>query len=107
MSEVVGAGGAYRSPPSPHEANFAAVREVVLTGAFNPVSLEGTLVVDGVAASSYNSHVANFPPAVLHALLSPLRVWYRLHPASYVAVHGQVVALVYYLAELLMPYAGS
>lgn len=41
------------------------------TGLFNPHTLDGTIVVDGVLASCYTGSVE---PATAHALLWPLRI---------------------------------
>jgi len=44
-------------------------------GVFNPHTLQGDLLVDGVKVSSYTSVI---PPMMGHILLTPMRVAYRL-----------------------------
>jgi hypothetical protein len=83
------------------------VRQVRLPGIFNPISLEGNLVVDGVAASAFTSHGANFSPSMSHACLALLRAWYRLHRASYLAAHDSLAAMVLWLAKPLLALGGS
>jgi Hint module len=48
--------------------------EVSMTGLFNPQTLDGNIVVDGVFVSTYTQAVH---PAVAHALLSPIRFLYK------------------------------
>eukprot|EP00179_Madagascaria_erythrocladioides_P002610 CAMPEP_0198312758 /NCGR_PEP_ID=MMETSP1450-20131203/4015_1 /TAXON_ID=753684 ORGANISM="Madagascaria erythrocladiodes, Strain CCMP3234" /NCGR_SAMPLE_ID=MMETSP1450 /ASSEMBLY_ACC=CAM_ASM_001115 /LENGTH=264 /DNA_ID=CAMNT_0044015717 /DNA_START=62 /DNA_END=856 /DNA_ORIENTATION=- len=52
-----------------------AVDEVVERGLYNPHTMAGDIVVDGVRASCYTGTV---PPLVGHWLLAPLRVVYAL-----------------------------
>lgn len=42
-------------------------------GLYNPHTLQGNIVVDGILASTYT---AAFPPALAHAVLAPLRALY-------------------------------
>jgi hypothetical protein len=53
----------------------AAVSKAVFEGLYNPQTLQGDIVVDGVRASTYTTAVE---PAVAHAILSPLRAVYRV-----------------------------
>jgi Hint module len=52
----------------------AAVSSAVLQGLYNPQTLQGDIVVDGVRASTYTTAVA---PVFAHAVLTPLRAAYR------------------------------
>jgi hypothetical protein len=45
------------------------------TGLYNPQTLHGDIVVDGVLASTYTTAIA---PTVAHAWLLPLRLWHQL-----------------------------
>jgi Hint module len=51
------------------------ISRVFRSGLFNPQTLEGNIVVDGILASTYTQAV---DAQVAHALLSPLRFLYRL-----------------------------
>lgn len=52
-----------------------AVRRLTLRGLFNPQTIEGSIVVNGIRASTYTTAVH---PVTAHALLSPLRTLYNL-----------------------------
>jgi energy-converting hydrogenase Eha subunit B len=53
----------------------ATVSSAVLQGLYNPQTLHGDIVVDGVRASTYTTTVS---PVFAHAVLTPLRTAYRL-----------------------------
>ena len=57
------------------EDRVSNVTDVIKQGYMAPLTEEGTLIVNGVAASCYatiNSH------AVAHAVMAPMRWWYGL-----------------------------
>jgi hypothetical protein len=62
-----------------------AVDTVRAKGLFNPQTLHGEIVVDGVVASTYTTAVA---PAAAHALLAPLRAMFRAFRVSF---QGKIV----------------
>jgi Hint module len=64
---------------------------VSATGLFNPQTVDGSIVVDGVRTSTYTTAVA---PALAHALLAPLRRAYALLGASTAALESGAPALV-------------
>jgi hypothetical protein len=114
LVQVVGAAGA---------AALEAVASTSLVrarGLFNPYTLSGAIVVDGVAASCHSSSfldgafaALNIPyPAGYQALLAPMRALYRLLGARRMAALGPVVdALVEAAnggaAAVLAPLAAS
>ena len=51
-----------------------AVRSARKTGLYNPHTLHGDIVVDGVLTSTYT---AAFSPTLAHVALAPLRALYR------------------------------
>ena len=55
-------------------APVVAVRSVRKEGLYNPHTLQGDIVVDGVLASTYT---AAFSPTLAHVVLAPLRALYR------------------------------
>ena len=55
-------------------AAVAAVGRVTKDGIFNPHTLAGDIVVDGVLTSTYT---AAFSPTLAHVVLAPLRALYR------------------------------
>lgn len=55
-------------------ANVTAVSNVKLPGLYNPQTVHGDIVVDGVCASTYTTAV---DAAVAHSMLSPLRAAYH------------------------------
>lgn len=55
------------------QSTIVAVRQVTSRGLFNPQTIHGDLVVDGVRSSTYTSAVE---PLVAHALLTPLRAFF-------------------------------
>jgi len=77
------------------DAAVTAVGRSVGVGLYNPQTLHGDVVVDGVRASTYTTAVA---PGVAAALLAPLRAAYTLTGYSSAALHGggaaRVVALL-------------
>jgi Hint module len=54
---------------------IAAVSTAVLPGLYNPQTLHGDIVVDGVRASTYTTAVE---PRFAHAILTPVRAAYSL-----------------------------
>jgi hypothetical protein len=56
-----------------------SLARVRAAGLFNPQTLSGEIVVDGIVASTYTTAVA---PAVAHAVLAPLRAAFRAFRAS-------------------------
>jgi desert hedgehog len=61
----------------------AAVRSVTDFGLYNPQTVQGDVVVDGVRASTYTTAVE---PAFAHAALSPLRAVYGVFGAATAAL---------------------
>jgi Hint module len=57
------------------EGVVSAVRREMLSGLYNPQTLDGDIVVNGVVASTYTTAVK---PAVAHRALGALRMSYRL-----------------------------
>jgi hypothetical protein len=57
------------------EAKVTAVKEAYAPGLYNPHTLNGDIVVDGVLTSTYTDAV---DPTLAHALLLPLRQMYAL-----------------------------
>eukprot|EP00180_Rhodochaete_pulchella_P001306 Plantae.Rhodophyta-Rhodochaete_pulchella.ctg21164.p1 GENE.Plantae.Rhodophyta-Rhodochaete_pulchella.ctg21164~~Plantae.Rhodophyta-Rhodochaete_pulchella.ctg21164.p1 ORF type:complete len:188 (-),score=36.99 Plantae.Rhodophyta-Rhodochaete_pulchella.ctg21164:102-584(-) len=53
----------------------AAVGQVVKSGLYNPHTIAGDLVVNGVQTSAYTTSVH---PALAHSLLAPLRALYKM-----------------------------
>lgn len=53
-------------------ARVTDIQHVVLPGRVAPFTMHGTLVVDGVLASSYGTH-GHAPHTLIHAALAPLR----------------------------------
>lgn len=51
-----------------------SVKSVKATGLFNPQTLDGDIVVDGIIASTYTTAVE---PSLAHSLLCPLRLAYK------------------------------
>jgi hypothetical protein len=60
-------------------AAVVAVRAAAGAGLYNPQTLHGDIVVDGVVTTTYTSAV---PPAAAHALLAPLRWAHRAASAA-------------------------
>jgi hypothetical protein len=56
------------------QSTVLRAEEVSMTGLFNPQTLDGNIVVDGVLVSTYTQTVH---PAIAHALLSPVRFLYK------------------------------
>lgn len=56
------------------ERVVAEVRRVAGRGLYNPQTLHGDIVVDGMLVSTYTKTV---PPQGAHALLTPLRAVYK------------------------------
>lgn len=54
------------------------VSTVVKRGLYNPQTLHGDIVVNGIVASTYTTAVQ---PRAAHTLLTPLRAFCRVHPA--------------------------
>ena len=57
------------------QSTVVSTRSVTMLGLYNPQTLDGSIVVNGVRASTYTS---DFPPLLAHALLWPVRVMYSL-----------------------------
>jgi hypothetical protein len=57
----------------------SSITSGVNTGLYNPQTLEGSIIVDGVRASTYTASV---DPAFAHAALTPLRALFRLFGAA-------------------------
>ncbi len=57
------------------ERTVKSISEVEVQGLYNPQTLHGDILVDGVQASTYTTAV---PPQAAHVLLAPLRAVYRL-----------------------------
>jgi hypothetical protein len=57
------------------EVSVVAVSQERSTGLFNPHTLQGDIVVNGIKASSYTAVVA---PTLAHSLLWPVRMLYSL-----------------------------
>ena len=77
----------------------AGVELKLLRGQYNPLTLEGSIVVDGIAASVFTAD-GGMSPATTHALLAPLRWWYRAHPTSYLAAHDVLAHSVTWLNDV-------
>lgn len=58
-----------------NEAKVTAVKEAYAPGLYNPHTLNGDIVVDGILTSTYTDAV---DPTLAHALLLPLRQMYAL-----------------------------
>lgn len=67
-------------------ARVERIDRVYGPGMVSPFTLEGTLVVDGVLASSYATHSA-LSAEVAHAALGPLRWAWRVWPGALRALH--------------------
>ena len=87
------------TPTPPCPSHPAAVEVEALQGGYNPLTLEGTIVVDGVAASVFTAD-GGMSAATTHALLAPLRLWYRLHRPSYMAAHPYVARGITWLNDV-------
>lgn len=74
-----------RSGPNPGCDVVTATDRVVGTGLYNPQTLAGDIVVDGLRASTYTTAVE---PTVASALLSPLRALYRATGRSTAILDG-------------------
>mmetsp|Transcript_11070 Transcript_11070/g.20016 ORF Transcript_11070/g.20016 Transcript_11070/m.20016 type:complete len:386 (-) Transcript_11070:1117-2274(-) len=53
----------------------SVLKSAYYKGLYNPHTISGTIVVNGVVASCYTQ---TFPPKIAHALMAPLRLLYRL-----------------------------
>lgn len=62
------------SPPCSTTAPVTQIERIRSTGLYNPQTVHGDIVVDGVVASTYTTAVE---PALAHALLAPLRLLER------------------------------
>lgn len=104
MVAAAGAGAA-PSTAAPGKLRVAEVRgieSVRRQGLFNPYTMGGSIVVDGVLASSHSSWLidgvaqrlgaAHLLPAVFQALFAPLRVLYAAVGADTMEVIGAAVA---------------
>lgn len=60
-------------------ANVVSVSDVEERGFYNPQTLHGDIVVNGIVASTYTKAV---PPNKAHAMLAPLRSLYKLFSAA-------------------------
>ena len=72
-----------------------------MQGLFNPLTLQGTIVVDGVAASVFTAD-GGLHPSRSHALLAPLRAWYHVHKRSYLALHAYIASLANWVNDVLL-----
>lgn len=63
----------------------AAVSTVVSTGLYNPQTVHGDIVVDGIVASTYTATVE---PKAAHAILAPLRMVYNVFGYGLTFEHG-------------------
>ena len=61
--------------------------------------MHGTILVDDVVASVFNAD-GGMKSATSHALLAPLRAWYRVHQPSYTALHEYIAATVLWLNDV-------
>ena len=57
------------------QAAVVAVNLEAATGLYNPQTLSGDIVVNGIKASTYTAAIA---PSLAHAALWPVRMMYRL-----------------------------
>ncbi len=57
------------------QAAVVAVSPEVATGLYNPQTLSGDIVVNGIRASTYTAAIA---PSLAHVALWPVRMMYRL-----------------------------
>lgn len=87
---LVKAGDSLRAASGEMEV-VSSVSGVSKTGLFNPQTVSGSIVVNGVAASTYTTAVQ---PAVAHAILAPLRALF--------AVSGRTTS-VFEAASSLVP----
>ncbi len=94
--------------PHDNQAGLSAVSNVTRVlkqGLFNPYTLNGRIVVEGVVASSHSgwfledvvpSKYSHYIPTVYDFLLSPVRMLYRYRPAAVArwhARHGDVYSI--------------
>jgi desert hedgehog len=61
------------------------VSKVLKRGLYNPQTVDGSIVVDGILASTFTTAVE---PAFAHAILSPLRAMYRVFGVSTSALNN-------------------
>lgn len=73
-AKAVVVGDALESVAAAADVMVTAVTRVSATGLYNPQTLDGNIVVDGIRASTFTTAIQ---PAVASALLSPLRVLFR------------------------------
>ncbi|KXZ44119.1 hypothetical protein GPECTOR_73g640 [Gonium pectorale] len=82
-------------------ATVVSVKTVVRPGLYNPFTLGGRIVVDGVLASAHSdwfldplvpAAARRFLPAVYQAVLAPVRLLYRLVPRALAQVDAAVHA---------------
>lgn len=72
--------------PAAGPARVDALARVRARGKVAPLTLEGSLVVDGVWASAYATH-GLVSQRASHAALAPLRALWRAWPAALKALH--------------------
>jgi preprotein translocase subunit YajC len=73
---VSGSGGGFTS------ATVTSTERVTRTGLYNPQTVRGDIVVDGIVASTYTTAVE---PRLAHAILTPLRalyLWFDVYSSS-------------------------
>jgi hypothetical protein len=85
-----------------HQYKVYAIEATTMQGLYNPYTLGGTIIVDGVVASSHSWWFADAAadalglptsvlPALYQAVLAPARaLWYALGPQAYVEMYERL-----------------